>query len=206
MSTNKVNKLPNAVYTECPKCNIETVHNLLKGKLSSKKNQDILNCTVECNKCKSVHQALIKTPKTITVPIIVSSMDRSEPKQIELNSNDVLEVGDEIIVDNINIKITALETNNDKRLESSAVDDLKTIWGKRFDKVKVKVTINKGRTTYSHELWAVPDEEFYIGDMLTFGRLKSVIHRIKTQNGLLKRDGSMATARDIVRIYGSAIR
>ena len=206
MNSNIVKKLPNAVYTECPNCNSETVHNILKGKLSSKKNQETLECTVECNKCKSVHKAKIQTPKTITIPIIVSSMEASEPKKIDLNSNDVLQIGDEIIVDNINIKITALETKSDKRVDDSKVDGLKTIWGKRFDKVRVKVTINKGSTTYSRELWAVPDEEFYIGDILTFGRLKSVVHRIKTHDKLLKRDGSMAIAKDIVRVFGSAIR
>jgi uncharacterized Zn finger protein len=206
MVTNKVKELPNAIYTECPKCNSETIHNILKGKLSTKKNQETLDCTVECNKCKSVHKALIRTPRILSIPVILSSMGSSEQKIIDLNSNDVLQVNDEIIIDDINIKITSLETKNEKRPENCKVEDLKTIWAKRYDKVRVKVTINKGTRTYSQELWAVPDEEFYIGDMLTFGRLKAVIHRIKTTERLLKLDGSMATAREIVRIYGSAIR
>jgi uncharacterized Zn finger protein len=204
--SSKVKELPNVIYTDCPKCDSETIHNILKGKLSSKKNQEVLDCTVECNKCKSVHQAYIRSPKILSVPAIVSYMGNSEKKKIDLNSNDVLQVGDEIIIDDRNIQITSLETKDSKRVVNCRVDDLKTIWARRFDKVRVKVTINKGVRTYSHELWAVPDEEFYIGDMLTFGRLKAVIHRIKTTDRLLKSDGSMATAREIVRVYGSAIR
>ncbi len=206
MDSEKVKDLPSAIYVNCPKCNEETIHHILKGKLSKKRSKETLDCIVECNKCSLVHQAFIQTPKTILVPIIVSMMGESTQNTIELNSNDVLEVGDEVILDNTNLKITSLETQEDKRVEKTKTRNVRTIWAKEYDKVRVKISVNKGGTTLTHDIWAVPDEEFFIGDILNLGKIKTVIHRIKTREKLLKLDGAMATAREIVRVYGSAIR
>ncbi|MCK5559236.1 MAG: hypothetical protein KAJ51_01535 [Thermoplasmata archaeon] len=206
MATSKVQDLPSAIYVNCPKCNDETIHTILKGKLSKKRRKETLDCTVKCTKCKSVHQTLIQTPKTISVPIIISKMGESTQNNIELNSNDALEVGDEIILDNNNLMITSLETHENKRVTKTEIPNLRTIWAKLYDKVRVKISVNKGGVTFTHDIWAVPDEEFFIGDILNLGKLKTVIHRIKTNDKLLKSEGAMATARDIVRLYGSAIR
>ena len=206
METVIVKDLPTAIYIDCPNCNEETIHEIIKGKLSNKKSKETLDCTVKCRNCKLIHRAYLQSPKQVLVPIIVSTMGESEQKQIEVNSNDALEVGDEIILDNSNIKITSMETKDNKRVTAIKIQDLKTIWAKSFDKVRIRVAINKGRTTVSHDIWAVPEEEFYIGNILLLGKLKAVIHRIKTHNKLIKLNGSMATAREIIRIYGRAIR
>jgi uncharacterized Zn finger protein len=54
------------------------------------------------------------------------------------------------------------------------------------------------------ELTALPDEEFFVGDILNIGRDDVVIHYIKTRDGMVRQGG--VPARDIVRIYAKSAR
>ncbi|MCL2712862.1 MAG: hypothetical protein FWD37_06300, partial [Methanomassiliicoccaceae archaeon] len=76
----------------------------------------------------------------------------------------------------------------------------KTVWGIRFDMIDVKVSINDDRRTYSKTVPSSPDDEFTIGDILSFDDMDCSVHSIKIQSRMLRR--GTAEARDIVRIYG----
>ena len=82
----------------------------------------------------------------------------------------------------------------------SSVD---TVWLKRYDKVKLKVSVNTGRRTKSLELWAAPEERFEVGDIVTAGGMKVLIHSMNTGGRKLKR-GS-AASKNIRRIYGREV-
>jgi uncharacterized Zn finger protein len=82
--------------------------------------------------------------------------------------------------------------------------EISTIWGKRFDKVRVKISVNKTSKTLAAEIFALPDEEFYVGDTFTVGKDDVVIHYIKTKEGMVRNGG--VPARDIVRIYTKCMR
>ena len=112
-------------------------------------------------------------------------------------------VDDELFVGGTHVVITSIESNG-KRVRRSAVGDIGTIWAKRYDRIRMKVSVNKGYKTVPSEFFAMPDEEFYIGDIISAGREKAVIHQMKTQRGLVRNGG--AEARDIVRIYARAMR
>ena len=88
-------------------------------------------------------------------------------------------------------------------MESAPVHDIKTLWLQRYDKVKVKFSINRKDVTVSRSIYASPDEEFYVGDSLQIDRDYVVIHRIKTEYGIVRKGG--VQARDIVRVYGKKI-
>jgi uncharacterized Zn finger protein len=175
---------------------------VIKGSLQEKKGL-VLNALVKCSKCGFRYQSVIRTPMAISVPIIVSEQQSSEKSEIELSSDEMINVGDEFHLDEGTVKITAIEVKS-RRVESSLAKRITTLWAKKFDKIKLGISINKGEKTLTRTLWAVPDEEFFIGDVMKIKGLSFTIHRIKTHDKNL-REGS-AAARDIVRLYAKTIR
>ena len=89
-------------------------------------------------------------------------------------------------------------------MEKCDIKAISTIWAKKFDKVIVKISINKHTKTIPTQIDAMPDEEFFVGDLMTVGKEQVVIHSIKAKEGAVRR-GSVP-ARDIVRIYTKAVR
>ncbi len=193
---------PGSIYIECPVCGEETLHQVIKGKISEKNGAISFEGVVKCSECGNVHKASIKEDKKVRVRAIISDGDRSKKTFIELYPNDRVGIDDEFMVDGQRVRIRAIETG-EKRVESAPVHDIKTLWLQRYDRVKVKFSINKKDVTVSKSIFASPDEEFYIGDSLQIDRDYIVIHRIKTERGIVRKGG--VQARDIVRVYGKKI-
>ena len=191
-----------ALYVECPACEEETLHRVIKASIGEK-NGVVVDALVKCGKCGLRHPSVIRADRFITIPLIVSEQDTSQKNEIELSAQETIHVGDEYHHDRGEIKITAIETKKG-RVKSSIAKDVKTLWAKKFDRLKLKVSINKGSRTLTRTIWAVPDEEFFIGEVMRIKGLNFTIHRIKTHDKSLKR-GS-AAARDIVRLYGKIVR
>jgi uncharacterized Zn finger protein len=135
--------------------------------------------------------------------VIVSEEARSQKNKIELSSEEIIEIGNEFELDRGTIKITAIEIESG-RVEESKVKDIRCLWAKKFDMLKLKISVNKGSKTLTRTLWAVPEEEFFIGDVMRIKGLNLTIHAIKTKSGRIKR-GSVQ-AKDIIRLYAKAIR
>jgi uncharacterized Zn finger protein len=138
------------------------------------------------------------------VPVVVSEGESSHRTTVEIETDDMILVGDELLVDGIPVQVRGIEVGTDRRVESSPVKQIRTLWTVRFDKVMVKFSINMGHTTKAGSQVASPDEEFTVGELVQVKGVTAVIHRIKTWDRTLQR-GS-AEARDIRRIYGKAVR
>lgn len=195
-------EIPAILHIECPSCGKLTLHNLKRGKLSSK-SKITFDCVVECDECKHVHHTVIVEEKQIELPVIISNLESSKKNFITLPPKTKLNVGDEMMVNDINVKITGLELK-DKRVQSAEASKIITLWCKRFDKIKLHLSIHSGSRTLSRSVFAVPDEEFYIGDIIKSGNDQIAIHKIKTTGRVIKDGGT--TARDIVRLYGRFVR
>ena len=198
-------EFPSAIHNMCPKCDEETLHKVLKGRLGKNK-QLTLECTIKCTECDFVHQIIITEKKLIQVPIIISTRDQSERKTIELHPDEEVFVDQELICDEENVMVTSIEVGAARKRMTTA-KNVTTLWAKHTDedgKVRVKVSVNKGPNTLSEELLVLPDEEFFIGDVLRIKRNNVAIFKIRTLTKVVKYDG--AQARDIVRIYGRVIR
>lgn len=194
--------MPGALYIECPSCQEETLHRVIKGTIGEKKGL-VVDALVKCGNCGHKHTSVIRAEKFITIPVIVSEQKISRKNEIELASREIIHIGDEYQLDRGQIKITAIETKKG-RVEESPAKEVTTIWAKKFDRLKLKVSINKGTKTMVRTLWAVPDEEFFVGDVMRIKGLSFVIHSIKTKHKNIKR-GSVQ-AREIVRLYGKVVR
>ena len=193
--------IPNSLYIECPTCGEKTLHDVLRGKIS--KGGDVLETTVRCQKCNTVHSVVVREPKPVSVPIIVSEMGQSRRFAFEFGADELVSVGDELFVGDTNVVVTSIEKDK-ARVQSATAAEISTIWAKRFDNVRVKISVNKTSKTLAAEITALPDEEFYVGDIFTVGKDKVVIHTIKTNNGTVRSGG--VAARDIVRIYAKSMR
>ena len=193
--------VPNSLYLDCPSCGEKTLHEVLKGRLS--KNRDVLETTVRCQDCGHVHNAVVREPKPVKVPIVVSDMGISKRSEFEFAEDELVVVDEELFVGDANVIITAIE-KGDKRVQQAPANEITSIWAKRFDKVRVKISVNKTSKTLAAEVFALPEEEFFVGDTMTIGRDEVVIHNIKTIEGTVREGG--VPARDIVRIYAKSMR
>lgn len=175
---------------------------MIKGKIRGKK-VVVLEGLFKCSKCGNKHIGDLKSEKVKTIPVIVSEEARSQKNEIELPSENLIEIGNEFELGRGTIKITAIEIESG-RVDKSKVADIRTLWAKKFDKLKLKISVNKGSKTLTRTLWAVPEEEFFIGDVMRIKGLNLTIHAIKTKSGKVRK-GSVQ-AKDIVRLYAKAIR
>lgn len=194
--------LPSSVSVECPICKHESLHEVLTGKVGGKA-QTVFETTVKCKQCGHVHHAVLTVQKPVDIPVVVSWLRESAKSSIALDPDEVLSVGDEVMCGEDPVLITSIESKG-ARVKSARAGGIQTIWGKKFDKVRVPFSINHHGRSYSDHVMALPDEEFFIGDMMKVGKHEVVIHSIKIKERSLRMGG--ACARDIVRVYANIVR
>ena len=190
-------EMPDTIVYVCSDCGEETEHQILKGRMG----KATLEGTFRCNECGKVTSETIRIPEIITVPVIYSDGDVSEPTSTTLESNDLVQIDDEFEMDDgRRVCVTYIEVADGRRVKKCVATDIKKLWVKRFDVLSVKVSVNDNRKTYPLRVQAEPDDEFVVGSMLKFEDFDCMIHAIKTKHSLV-RHGSVE-ARDITRIYG----
>ncbi len=194
--------VPSSIIVECPVCKRETLHEVLHGKIGGK-TQLVLESTARCKECNQVHPVVLKVDKPLSVPIIVSWLTESRRSAISLGPDEAVSVDDEIMCGDEPVKITSIESNG-ARVRRAKARNIQTIWAKRFDKVRVPFSISQHGRSFSEHVLAVPDEEFFVGDIMKVGKHEVVVHAIKIADRSLKDGGALA--RDIVRVYANVVR
>ncbi len=183
----------------CPNCGKAVEQEILSSKTIKNGIEYLLRCT----NCGYTYKKIVEDKKVINLKVIWSDRDISEVKHLSMFEDDVISVGDEINISDVNSLVTAIDSHG-KRVRKAKVKDIDTLWAKRFDRVYVKISINRGERTVPVEILAAPDEEFYVGDLLEINGMRAVIHKIKIKDRFVTRGG--AEARDIVRIYAKEVR
>jgi uncharacterized Zn finger protein len=189
------------IEVECPSCSPEEEvgHEVLKEGQSP---------LVRCLECGQVHAAKIKTPKSVTVKVIVSKMDVSNTYKTELDSETILQVDDEMVVDDeetgvvVPILITALDAGG-KRVQVARAEDTETIWGRAIDEVTVKISAQSGTEITEVIEKRVPgDYEFVVGAEEKVGNKRLLITKIKIRDGGFRsRKGDVVLAKYVKRIF-----
>jgi len=218
-------EIPNALYLECPECEDETLHEVLKGRGSERAGGLRLSALVKCQQCATIRTVEIKEDAERAVKAILSDEGQSTRCTLSLDPGSVISVGDVIMLggaggsagkdgeggddddvstpeEGLPCLITTIEVKT-RRVPRAKASTADTVWLKRYDKVKVKISVNTGRKTISREIWAAPDEKFEIGDVVAAGDMKLLIHSLNTGGRKLKRGA--ASARSIRRIYGREV-
>ena len=190
-------EIPEYIYIPCPDCDDVTEHDILKGRAG----KDNITGTFRCSECGRTFSDSIRVPEILTVKVLFSDGDITETTETELESNEILTVDDEFYLDDgRRVCITHIETEDGKKGRKFQADRIKALWVKQFDILRVKVSVNDGRRTYSARIEAEPEDEFTVGMVVGFEDFDALIHAIKTKDRLLKK-GS-AEAKDIIRMYG----
>jgi len=192
--------VPGALYLECPTCGEVTLHEVVHGTSTG----HALVVDAKCRTCGTVSHQAVKAAEVLKVPVVVSAGAESVRTTIEAEAEEVITVGEELLVDGTAVLVKSIEVGHEQRAQSAPASKVKTVWTVRYDSVKVKFSINEGPRTKMAETDAAPDEEFTVGDIVEAAGITSVIHSIKTRGGPVRR-GSVA-ARDIVRVYCTAVR
>ncbi len=186
------------LYTDCPECSEETLHRIHKGKFSTGRKL-VIDAVVECSKCSHVHHVVIDEGREVDIPIIVSRQGVSKRNVISFPGKDVINVGDDFIHDDSLVMVTSIESDG-RRTKSVRAEEIDTIWAKWYDRIPLGVSINRGTKTLSKKIWAVPDEEFYVGEVVEIDGLRVALHRFKTAEKVVHKGSLQAS--EIVRIYG----
>ena len=192
-----MSEVPGEIYFECPDCDDVTLHDVLKGKMG----KNSLDATIKCQDCNLVRTTTIRFPKQVEVNLVISDGAYSLTTKLALEDDDLLKIGDEFHTDDGGlVKISALEQSRGRRVKTARATEISTVWAIKFDVIDVKVSINDDRRTYSKSVPSSPDDEFTIGNILSFDDMDCLIHSIKVKDRMMRR--GTVEARDIVRIYG----
>jgi len=197
-----MSKAPSNIYAYCPFCEKETMNHVLRGTFSSRKS-GVVDSVVECLECQSVQHVTIRIEKDIEVPVILSKGEMSKKLSVSLSPEEMVSVGEEMMVDGKRAKVTAIDVG-EKRVQSSFAKEITTLWTKYYEKVPVKVSIVDKARVYSRKIWAIPEEEFEVGEILELEGTSCVIYMIKAKERKLKKGYEIAE--NIVRIYTKPIR
>lgn len=193
---------PSAVTAACPGCGQEALQTVLRGRQSSTSAVTTIDATVQCTECDRVHHVVLKEPAPLDVTVVVSKGNQSRRKKAQLYADDEIEVGDIIVADGMDCKVTGIEDKESaRRVDAAVVKDVGTLWTKEFEALAVKFAINLHQKTITKVVEAKPQDLFTVGEERLFGRLRVTVHAIKTEERLLKR-GS-AEAGEIIRVFAA---
>ncbi len=210
------------VEWQCQSCDDERVHVVLKERHGQ--------AVLQCETCRTTVKATRSSEESLKVPVIISDMGSSRKELLDLYPDEHLEVGDQLFHEGHNLLVTALEVaapapskgastkagtgasdgaqaqagRETRRVPSAPADQLKNVWAKLFDRVRVGVSVNRGDVTTSGHFWCTPEEEIYVGDEVEMGNEMFVVIAIKTESTKM-RDG-FALAQAIRRLYCRPLR
>jgi uncharacterized Zn finger protein len=193
---------PSALVLKCTNCGEIAPHRVLRGKIGGK-DEIVFEGVVRCSKCDAVSNVVTREPKPISVPLILSWLDRSEKTSLEFSPEEDVRVGQELDLGDVRLEITAIEAGG-RRVKDAKAKAAETVWAKRVDQVRVKFSVNKGNRTVPHEVLASADEEFEIGEIVDLGKDRAVVHHIRTPLRTLRQ--GRVRADEIVRMYGRVVR
>jgi uncharacterized Zn finger protein len=159
--------------------------------------------TVKCSSCGRVKTVTVREDRPVEVPVVVSEGAKSARSKIDLAPEELVEVGERLEVDGHRLEVMAIEVG-ERRVPAAKASDVRTLWVKQRDRIRVKFSVNKGSRTVVFNIDAAPDEEFEVGDIVDLGRERAVVHRIRVGARTLRRGA--APAEDIVRMYGRIVR
>ena len=192
---------PSALVLHCDTCG-DVPHRVLRGKVTGK-DEVIFEGIVKCSKCDQVRSVVTREPKPIAVPLIISFLEKSERTSLEFSPDEQIELGQEIELGDTQLKVTAIEVQG-RRMDGAVAKEVSTLWAKRTDRVRVKFSVNMGNRTVPHDVLASRDEEFEVGDIIDLGRVRAVVHHIRTPHRTIHE--GRVRADEIVRMYGRRVR
>lgn len=183
----------------CPVCGFDG-YEILKTK--GKKNKELL---VKCDDCDHVyHEIPPEEAYEINVRVIISEFETSWKTSVTLFSDEYLETGTLLYIDDKDVEVTSIENNEGNRVYECPVVNIKTIWAKSLDTLaRIGLSIDNQGNVISHKLELEREFIFSIGDIGEINGLKFRVYGIKTLERNMKK--GFAYAKVIKRVYGKLL-
>jgi uncharacterized Zn finger protein len=183
---------------KCPIC--ESVsHEIIKSR-----GKNIKEILLRCNECGNIFRETVNIPKMVECRIIISKFENSQKKNLKLYPDDVLQVGDVLMVDDEKVKVTSLENNKGGRVQRSMVSLLETIWAYSLTgQIRIGISVDFGGRILSRKVEIEPDFQFSVGDVVKMGRTLFRIRSMKSIDSMVRKGSSRAEY--IKRIYGNPL-
>ena len=183
----------------CPICDFEE-YEILKTK--GKKVKELL---VKCDSCGHVyHETAPEEAKELQVRVVISEFEKSWKSTVELYSDEYLEIGTLLYIDDKEVEVTSIENQQGNRVYECPVVEIKTIWAKSLDTLsRIGISIDHEGNVISHKIEIEREFIFTIGDVGEIKGLKFRIYGIKTLERSMKK--GFAYARVIKRVYGKLL-
>jgi len=191
----------------CPSCGGDrTVHEVLRpgGR-----------ATVRCTDCGHTHKTRIRTDERVEREVVVSQDGDSFATRIEVDPDDAVAVGEELVVDApealLQARVTSVEVGPEERVEEARMAEVETLWTRAVDNVAVRLTIHPagdGEASRSLKLRVPGDREFTVGARESLGDAEFTVEGIQLRDGAgyrfdkLDHEGDAAFAKDVKRLYG----
>lgn len=188
---------------ECPICGSDDF-DILNSKQKSSKKKITEEYLLKCVDCGHVFKNVVSSKKPQLYRVIISKQGESIKTFIELSPNDELAVGDSLLTEEGQVKITSIETEN-KRVKKALVEDIVTIWVNSVEipaRIGFSVDLHGEVDSYKLDL----DRDFQISteDIVKIDKHIVRIHVIKTQER--KITSGFARAEVIKRVYGKPVK
>ncbi|MBR0472408.1 MAG: hypothetical protein IJI98_06890 [Methanosphaera sp.] len=183
----------------CPSCGFDE-YEILKSK--GKKNKELL---VKCDECGHVyHETLPEEAQEIQVRVVISEFETSWKTSIPLYSDEYLETGTLLYIDDKDVEVTSIENNEGNRVYECPVVEIKTIWAKSLDTLsRIGLSIDNSGNVISYKIEVEREFAIAIGDVGEVNGLKFRVYGIKTLERNMKK--GFAYARVIKRVYGKLL-
>jgi len=183
----------------CPACGHDE-YEILKSK--GKKNKELI---VKCDECgHTYHETAPEEAYEIEVRVVISEFERSWKTSIFLYSDEYLETGTLLYIDDKDVEVTSIENNDGNRVYECPVVDIKTIWAKSLDTLsRIGLSIDNQGNVISHKIEVEQEFIISIGDIGEVNGLKFRVYGIKTLERNMKK--GFAYARVIKRVYGKLL-
>ena len=183
----------------CPNCGNDD-YEILKSK--GKKTRELL---VQCTTCNHVYrESAPEEAKEINIRVVISEFEKSWKTSVTLYSDEYLEVGTILYIDDRDVEVTSIENNESNRVYECPIVDIKTIWAKSLDTPsRIGISIDHQGNVISHKIEIEPEFIFSIGDIGEINGLKFKVYGIKTLERSMKK--GYAYSRVIKRVYGKLL-
>lgn len=188
---------------ECPICGSDDVE-ILNSKQKSSKKKISEEFLLKCKECQHVFKDTFSAKKPRPYRIIISENEESVKTTIDLSPDDVLEIGDVLLSELGQVKVSGIETK-EKRVSKSKIEDIITIWASS-DEIPVRIgfSVDLHGKVDSYKLDLDRDFEISSEDIVKIDNHIVKIHVIKTDER--KITSGFAKANVIKRVYGKPVR
>jgi len=97
--------VPSALVLKCASCGEEGPHRVLQGRVGGRRGRTF-HGTVKCTHCGTVSSATYREPRTVSVDLLVSWMDKTEHHTLDLDETRAVAVGEQFPAEGGTVEVT----------------------------------------------------------------------------------------------------